>query len=274
MLPHPPLILPSIGRGQESAIQSTIDSYTACAKQIADLHPDTIIITSPHALCYRDYFHISPGLSASGSFAQFRSPEEKIDVTYDEELVREISRACAGWGMTSGGTPGAKPIPAGTDGERWDYKSLDHGTMIPLYFVNKFYTDYRVVRIGLSGLSFKTHWDFGRAIREAVTSLGRRCVFIASGDLSHKLKADGPYGFDAAGSVYDERIMRDMGDGNFSSLLDYDEDFTEQAAQCGHRSFLVMGGAIDGEGLEPKRLSYEGPFGVGYGVCAYGAINN
>ena len=74
MVPHPPMIVPAVGRGSEKQIQKTIDAYIQVSKEHALLHPDTIIVTSPHATMYRDYFHISPGSGASGSFEQFRAP--------------------------------------------------------------------------------------------------------------------------------------------------------------------------------------------------------
>ncbi len=106
-------------------------------------------------------------------------------------------------------------------------------------------------------------------IREAADRLGRRVVFIASGDLSHKLKDDGPYGFDENGPVYDDRIMDVMGRGQFDELLDFDETLCDRAAECGHRSFVMMAGALDGMAVRTHRLSHEGTFGVGYGVCTY-----
>ena len=44
-----------------------------------------------------------------------------------------------------------RQIEAGTLGEK--DPSLDHGTMVPLYFINQYLKDYKLVRIGLSGLS-------------------------------------------------------------------------------------------------------------------------
>ena len=32
MLPHPPLIIPQVGRGEEKKIQKTIDAYHAAAR--------------------------------------------------------------------------------------------------------------------------------------------------------------------------------------------------------------------------------------------------
>ncbi len=36
-----------------------------------------------------------------------------------------------------------------------------------------------------------------------------------------------------------------------------------------HRSFAIMAGCFDGVKVKAERLSYEGPFGVGYGVCTF-----
>ena len=75
MLPHPPLIIPDIGRGKEQEIQNTIDAYHKAAQELAALRPETILLLSPHQTMYADYFHISPGRSASGDFGQFGAKE-------------------------------------------------------------------------------------------------------------------------------------------------------------------------------------------------------
>ena len=69
-----------------------------------------------------------------------------------------------------------------------------HEALEPLYFVNQYWKDYQLVRVGLSGLPLTDHYELGRRIRETAEVLDRRIVIIASGDLSHRLKADGPYG--------------------------------------------------------------------------------
>lgn len=75
MLPHPPIIVPEIGRGEEKKVQKTVEAYHAAARQIADLKPETIILMSPHQILYSDYFHISPGQSASGILRSFVRPK-------------------------------------------------------------------------------------------------------------------------------------------------------------------------------------------------------
>ena len=99
-------------------------------------------------------------------------------------------------------------------------------------------------------------------------------MVIGSGDLSHKLKEDGPYGFQKEGPEYDERIMDVMGRGAFGELFDFSEDFCDKAAECGHRSFTIMAGALDGLKVKAERLSHQGTFGVGYGICTYEVTGN
>ena len=259
MLPHPPLIIPEVGGGEEKKIQKTIDAYQRAAEMIGSLRPETIVLLSPHQTMYADYFHISPGQWARGDFGQFRAGQVSMEVSYDTEFVRVLCESATEVGLE-----------AGTLGER--ERRLDHGTMVPLYFVNQFWTGYRLVRIGLSGFPLTAHYRLGQCIRSAAETLGRNTVVIASGDLSHRLKEDGPYGYQAEGPVYDERIMDVMGRGAFGELFAFSEDFCEKAAECGHRSFTIMAGAFDRTSVEVERLSYEGPFGVGYGSCTFRPI--
>lgn len=256
MVPHPPLIIPDVGRGQEKAIQATIDAYHEAAKKIASWQPDTVVVLSPHSIMYADYFHVSPGTGARGDFGQFRAPQVKIQVQYDTELVEALSQEAE-----------AREIPAGTMGER--DSRLDHATMIPLWFLNHYYTDYKTVRIGLSGLPLSQHYMLGQCIQKAAELCGRNIVVIGSGDLSHKLKEDGPYGFQKEGPEYDSRIMEVMGAAAFDQLFDFTEEFCDKAAECGHRSFVILAGTLDRLAVKAEKLSHEGTFGVGYGVCTY-----
>ena len=256
MVPHPPMIIPDIGRGSEEQIRETIRAYEQTADEIAALRPDTIIITSPHAVMYADYFHISPGKSASGSFGMFHAPQVRFEEEYDSELVGRICRIADETGLS-----------AGVLGER--DSSLDHGTMVPLWFIRKKYQGGRIIRIGLSGLPLTAHYRLGQIISQAVCELNRNAVFIASGDLSHKLQTYGPYGFAPEGPEYDRRIMDACGRGDFGELLEFEESFCEKAAECGHRSFVIMAGAFDGTEVRAAQLSHQDVTGVGYGICSF-----
>jgi len=257
MVPHPPLIIPSVGHGQEKQIQPTIDAYGRAIDFLIAKDCQLLVVTTPHSVMYADYFHISPGTQATGSFASFSAPDTVVRVRYDKEFSDELSRQCAAAGL-----------PAGHQGQR--DAALDHATMIPLWFWQRHDgPDIPIVRIGLSGLPLARHYELGMVIARTAAALDRRVGFIASGDLSHKCRPEGPYGFSAYGPEYDRRIMADMGQAAFGNLLCYDDAFCEQAAECGHRSFTIMAGAFDGMAVKATALSHQDTFGVGYGVCTF-----
>jgi len=255
-VPHPPIILPEIGHGEEKKIQKTVLAYRDVMQRVAELEPETIIVTSPHSAMYQDYIHISPGASAVGDMRLFHAPNVRFQVQYDIEFVEELSYLSE-----------KNNIAAGTMGER--ERALDHGTMIPLYFLNQAYTKYKVVRIGLSDLSSLEHYKFGQCIAEVADRLNRKVIVIASGDLSHKLKEDGPYGFAKEGPIFDKLITDIFTLGDFSSLLSVSPQLADDAAECGLRSFQIMAGVLDGKEIQSELLSYEGTFGVGYSVAYY-----
>lgn len=121
MVPHPPMIVPDVGNGSERRVEATTKAYEKVADMIARLKPDTIVISSPHTVMYADYFHVSPGKEAFGSFGSFGAPQINFDVKYDSEYVMSLAKNAA-----------MDDLDVGILGER--DKSLDHGTMVPLYF--------------------------------------------------------------------------------------------------------------------------------------------
>ena len=256
IVPHPPLIIPTVGRGREREVQATIDAYRAAARQAADWAPEVLIVTSPHCAMYADYFHISPGKGASGDMSAFGAPQTRLEAAYDVQLRDEVVRQAE-----------AANLPAGTLGEK--SSALDHGVFLPLYFLQEAGVSCPILRIGLSGLSPMAHYRLGQCIARAVDKLNRRAVFVASGDLSHKLKDDGPYGYAPEGPVFDRQVTEVMSGGDFLRLLTMDGGLCDRAAECGLRSFQIMAGALDGLAVSPSLLSYEGPFGVGYGVAVF-----
>ncbi|MDR1800227.1 MAG: AmmeMemoRadiSam system protein A [Lachnospiraceae bacterium] len=247
LVPHPPLIVPGVGDGTE--IPDTRAAYEEIASEIDDINPDVLVMFSPHSVMYADYFHISPGKTGKGDFGSFNAPQVNFTVEYDNELSRLISE-----------TAKSENIDAGFLGER--DKNLDWGVTVPLYF----FKCRKIVRIGLSGFDYITHYKFGMCIREAIEKLRRKAVIVASGDMSHKL--GGSYGFSEYGVKHDNYVRECLEQSDFRKLMNIDPSVAENAAECGLRSIMMLAGALDGLNVTSKVLSYEAPYGVGYLVAA------
>ena len=259
-LPHPPLAIPPIGAGEEKKIQKTLDALEVVGKEIAKIAPETIIFITPHATRYADYFHISPGGGASGDLGGFlrdknHKKEVAFQVEYDQELVYQIAQ-CAN----------EDRILAGDIGE--EDSKLDHGVMVPMWFINQYYRDYQVVRVSVSSMTPEEHYRFGMSISRAIENLGKKVVLIGSGDLSHKLSEKGSYGYSFEGKIFDQTMTTALTYGDFLSLLFVSDSLRSQAAECGFNSCMILAGSLDGYEIDTKLYSYEGPFGVGYCVAS------
>jgi len=255
-LPHPPVALPAVGRGQEKGMNKSLAAFDEVARDVSALAPDTIVYITPHNVLYADYFHISPGAAARGDFSRFGARGVKLETRYDEEFVGVLTRIAEENG-----------VPAGTRGEK-DAR-LDHGVAVPMWFINNRYAEYMAVRVSQSGLSPSEHYMFGQLIAEAADITGRKTVLIASSDLSHKLTHDGPYGFSREGPVFDGEISKALADGDFLALFNIPGELRERAAECGYNSLMILAGCFDRRKVDARLLSYEGPFGVGYAVASF-----
>lgn len=147
---------------------------------------------------------------------------------------------------------------------------LDWGISVPLHFLTaKLKPESYAVQTIITGLeSTQTHYDQGRKLGQNLIT-PRKVAWIASGDLSHKLKNDGPYGFNPSGPKFDARLIELLQAKKVKEILNLNPDFVECAGECGLRSICFALGALEGAGADwqPEILSYEAPFGVGYLVA-------
>jgi len=264
ILPHPPLAVPEIGRGEEAKIADTLEGYREVARRIAAHKPDTVVFISPHSAYYADWVYIASGDGASGSFGKFGVSRLGFKLHYDRALTEAIESEAT-----------KNCIPAGPVSKT--PRELDHGVLVPLYFIDKELptSTFRAVSIGGSGLPTRDLITFGNCLAYTFDESESRIVFVASGDLSHKLTKDGPYGFDPAGPLFDCAFGEVVQNGLPLRFNEIDPAICEDAAECGLSGFIMLAALLDetvrltSTGFTSELLSHEGPFGVGYGVAAF-----
>lgn len=261
-VPHPPLIINAIGRGEERGIQKTIDAYHDIAKEIADFAPETIIFISPHASTYQDYFHIANSKICSGNFAQFNAPQISFTLENDLSFVKALSDKCD-----------INNFPAGVQG--FQNGKLDHAILIPIYFIKQYLEKFKIVCLSFSYLDNLLHRKYGHIIQEIIRSKSdKKYVVIASGDLSHYLLESGPYGFKKEGPIFDQAMIDIFASGILKRLFVMDEKLIQKAGECGYRSALILAGILDNLPLVSKVHSYQATFGVGYAIASFSIKNN
>jgi len=101
-------------------------------------------------------------------------------------------------------------------------------------------------------------------------SNSQKIALIASGDLSHCLKEDGPYGFHPHGPKFDKSLIEHLTKKDIENILKLEQIYP-QADECGLRSFSFFLGILEASKIDwqPEILSYQAPFGVGYLVVNF-----
>jgi len=245
-------MVPEVGRESIAEVRHSIDAMAELAERLTASGAETVVIISPHAPLDADAFVGYEGPQLYGDFSNFRAPTATAHAQLDETLLSEITRAAAGQKLEVIRIRGF---------------DLDHGTLVPLYFLQRNGWEGRVVALGYSFLSNEDHVRFGNCIRQAIDKIGRPVGFVASGDLSHRLRPEAPAGYDPDAHLFDEEVVDAIRTSSTSRIVNIDHELRRTAGECGFRSMLVALGVA--QGLEPscEVISYEAPFGVGYLVA-------
>lgn len=257
IVPHPPIIIPEIGGDRLADVEKTVSSMRQIAEDVAAISPDIMVAISPHSSIAYDAFLIKMNASLEGTFSLFGHSDIGFKLETAMDLAEDIRDRCQNEG-----------IPVISHKERAffvdDY--LDHGVLVPYYFLSQKKT-YRIVSVSISGLSSELHYAFGKAIGDVSTSDNRKIVFMASGDLSHRLTYEAPAGYSPRGAEFDSIVREIVEKGELEALMKLDDRLVDAAGECGLRSFITLAGVLDGKKYNVRLLSYEGPFGVGYLVA-------
>lgn len=248
IVPHPPLLVEAVGKESVKDVPGSFSGIKNIAERIAAIKPQTIVLTSPHAPYLYDRFFVDASDRVSGSFARFGAPHSTLEVKVDTAFVEKLRHEAKAEGIALS--------PAVSE--------LDHGTLVPLSFISEAYSDFTLVRIGLSEKSKDDHVRLGRLIRRLLDQTVEPSVFIASGDLSHYLKSEGPYGYREEGQVFDDEIVDIVQSKRLERLLDIPSELIDRAGQCGYPSLLILHGVLGDDLVDADMLAYENTFGVGY----------
>jgi AmmeMemoRadiSam system protein A len=258
IMPHPPIIIPEVGRGREKDAVTTIEGCEKAADSIAALNPGTIIVISPHGPSYSNAVCIAGNSTLKGDLKNFGVWKLSYEFDNDLNLANSISDEINDTGIFCVVNDDVAQREYGID------PAIDHGALVPLYYVLKKHVGFKLVHIATGILDPVELYKCGMAIKKAADEHDEEVVVIASSDLSHRLTSDGPYDFNPEGPKYDKFVVDCIREGNFMRFLDVDIHMRECAGECGHRAMTIALGLFEGRSCSTEVFSYEGPFGVGY----------
>jgi MEMO1 family protein len=254
LVAHPPILLPEVGGSQSERVRATAEAMRQLDSMLAAIDADTLVVVSPHGPSSLTSLPIRRRAQLSGDLGRFRAPQVRLEARVDTELVGAL--------LEAGRRAGFALVES-------DDSELDHGVIVPLHGLPKTREQKRYVFLGISGWPLERFGEFGAWLHRQLVH--RSAVLIASGDLSHRLTADAPYGFRSEGRVFDSLVVDALRDQDWQRIQGADPELIEEAGECGLRPLTMLLGAASEAGLQSRVLSYEGPFGVGYPVVAFSA---
>jgi len=254
IVPHSPLLIPSIGKEHTAKLQKTLEAYKTIEQDLYLSKPETLCIIAPHGPRYPDAFSANMAGSYTGTLKAFGDFATTVTAKSDYMLMDHMHRK-----MREEGVPFTL-----TSSEE-----LDYGYTIPIIMLATHLQSWKLVPLSPSMMDGKAHYEFGRQIKRVLHSETRRVAIIASADLSHKLSDQSPGGPSIEGPKFDEAIQKSAAAADPSHLLNLPIDVIENSSQCGYRPIATLLGTLDNINVKPKVLNYEMPFGVGYLTAKY-----
>ena len=247
---HAPIVIPPIGKARAKDCAATTEAMKAAALAVARSGAGTVVVVSPHTPRHREAFGCVTGEELYGDFSAFGVPGLEAAFRNDGEAGAAISRGAAQAGLPT--------APA-------DVRGLDHGAMVPLWFLTQAGFTGKVVVFGFP-------WEggpgdsrrFGGAVSSAMRDLGRTWALVASGDMSHALKPGAPSGFHPRAHAFDEGVVACVRQGRLGDVSGLDPQLRALAAEDVVESLETADGALGADLAGLRFLSYEAPFGVGY----------
>jgi len=249
---HPPILLPEVGGAESQRVQATAHAMQELDAILMAAPATLAIVISPHSPSSMTSLPVRRATRVGGDLARFRAPRVRVEAEVDLDLASKLvaDGQRAGFALT------------------WAEDSeLDHGVVVPLHMLPRTMKGKHCVFLGVSGWPLQRFLAFGGWLQQWLQHRG--AILIASGDLSHRLTPDAPYGFRPEGPVFDRLVIDALRGHDWQRIEGVDPDLVEEAGECGLRPLAILLGAARAAGLTSQVLSYEGPFGVGYPVVAF-----
>ncbi|HHW41164.1 MAG TPA: AmmeMemoRadiSam system protein A [Syntrophomonadaceae bacterium] len=260
--PHPPIIVPEVGGKELAKVAQTVAGMREWAKAAASANPETLVFISPHGSFLRGAMGYLGCKELTGSLASFGAPQVAFNAANDLALASAIAAEA-----DKAGVEVIEVVRGSRDS--CQAKGLDHGVMVPLYYLREAGVEASLVAFGISLLPFEELFKFGQAVGRAAAQSPRRVGMIASGDLSHCLIPGAPAGYTPEGKVFDQIIREALEKMDTERILNLPEELIERAGECGLRPIIMLLGALQEYDVTSHIYSYEGPFGVGYLVADF-----
>jgi MEMO1 family protein len=250
---HAPIVIPAIGNDRAGECETTTEAMRGAAQVLTQCGAETVLVLSPHTPRHRQAFGFVTGETLCGDFRSFGIRGLECRFRADAAAAAAVARQAEQAGLSM--------APS-------QVQNLDHGALVPLWFLQE--AEYRG-RVAIFGFPWEcgnsVSRRFGQAISAAMDDLDRSWALVASGDMSHALKPGAPAGFQPRAHAFDAAVVACVQTGRIEDVAGIDPLLRSLAAEDVVESLEAAHGTLGTDHTGMRCLSYEAPFGVGYLVA-------
>lgn len=247
---HAPIVVPGVGGARATECIATTRAMRRAARRLVEAQPDVIVVLSPHAPRARQHWQVADNTSLRGDFGAFGEPQLQVELPGAPEAAArlvESAREC------------------GVQARAWTSHELDHGALVPLYFVQDAGYRGRTLLLAFPGHACdEDEHRLGQLLAAVAAAAGERWCVLASGDLSHRLQVGAPAGYHPRAAEFDRAFVSALVRRDYRAACSPDRTLRALAAEDVVASVRVAAAATDYSAQGAALLQYEAPFGVGY----------
>ncbi len=119
--PHPPILIPTIGKENINMIKATSDSFSKLAEDLYASQAETIIIISPHGYSQKKSFTLNLSPNFYSNFEDFGDAVTKFNINGDVGLAYKIKEKIETQGLL----------------QLISEPKLDHGAAVPIFLLTQ-----------------------------------------------------------------------------------------------------------------------------------------
>jgi aromatic ring-opening dioxygenase LigB subunit len=247
-VPHPPLLIPEVGKDNINHLKETREAYQKIETELYARKPDILLVISSHSP-NKNSFSINQQPKVTINFKRFGDLVTNLEFKNDIALGYKIKES----------TESEMPIILSSE------QIIDYGAGVPLFYLANHLPNCQICIVHpAKELDYADHIKFGELIKEQLVNYGKRIAVIAAGDLSHRLHQDSPAGYSPRAQEFDQKLIKILAEKDFEGLIKFDKFLAEEAKECAIKPLLVLMGIMKDINFESEKLSYQAPFGIGY----------
>ncbi len=249
ILPHNPLLVPTVGLYNHADFSSTNKGIKKIIDTINNFNIDTFIILNGHNKIIPNSFIINLCPSYNVNFFKFGDLNTNFNFQSDMATAYRLKESLE------------TRLPISIIGE----PDLDYTFGVVLNLLQEKFSQKLYIPIhSLADPNFDLTFKFGQAIVELIHKDTKRYFVIVAGDLSHAndLKKDS-----STNKEYDHLLINLLKQKDFIALDSIPKNKIDLAEQCIHSPLTILAGIMSQVNFDCEINSYENKYGVGLLTC-------